>query len=222
MLLDIRSLHVSLEIRGRQQKPAEKEKYMIFKRNIINRILTEKMIEYIEKGYYIRIDPHSSCYDIELINEKGNTINITEYSLGSPVNQENLDVENEIYKARIKINDPLIHKTQIIDTDIYYTYSKDKNYSIYSNKLEEIKEIAGKIKFRSDHRPFKHYYCQYLKKSHIKGFRKDVRIIKVKFGYNEKHLNCNYYNKNNKMINAYYNTGEKAYLGYDVEKLLKV
>lgn len=195
---------------------------MIFKRNIINRKLTEKMMEYIEKGYYIRINHHSSSYDIELIDEKENTVDIADYIFGSPVNQDSLDVENEICKLRIRINDSLIHKSQIIDTGIYYTYSKDKDYSIYSDSLEEIEEIARKIRFRDTHRPFKYYYCQHLKKSPVKGFRKDVRVIKIKGGYQDQYLNCNYYNKNDKMIVAYHNTGSRAYLGYGVEKLLIV
>lgn len=190
---------------------------MIYRENIVDKKITDLVRKYLNEGYYIVKSDYRN--GVKLNHDERDSISVSVHHFTKPL--EEIENTNKIYPLLLNISEYGKQGDTIIETGIYYTATTDTEYNLYSDSLEEIKEIARKTLFRQKNRACKYDYVQHLSKTLIKGFKKEVTLVKKTNGAKRQLINGFYINKNGKFLNLYYkSSNEHTSLAYGVKRLI--
>lgn len=186
---------------------------MFYKKEIIWEKLTSAVKQYIENGYFITLNSYNLTDCVYLKNKAGKAIRIEHEMFNNKVGY----LEYPIYEVQIIVkNENDLSIVELIKTGIYYTQDSSRGL-IYSDSIPEIINVAEKVAFRKIHSPLDVFYIGHIKRTPIKGFRKDVTVKKHCNGTN---MQAIYINKNGRKIDAYYRTAYGSSIGYELEREL--
>ena len=187
---------------------------MFYRKEIIWEKLTSAVKQYIENGYFITLNSYNLTGCVYLKNKAGKTIRIEHEMFNNKVGY----LEYPIYEVQIIVkNENDLSTVELIKTGIYYTQDSSRDF-IYSDSIPETINVAEKVVFRKIHSPLDVFYIGHMKRTPIKGFRKDVTVKKH---CNDTTMQAIYINKNGRKIDAYHRTAYGVSLGYELEHILK-
>lgn len=186
---------------------------MFYKKEIAAEKLTSVVKKYIENGYFITLNSYNLTDCVYLKNKAGKAIRIEHEMFNNKMECS----KYPIYEVQIIVkNENDLSTVELIKAGIYYTQDSSRDL-IYSDSIPEIINVAEKVVFRKIHSPLDVFYIGHMKRTPIKGFRKDVTVKKHCNGNN---MQAVYINKNGRKIAAYHRTVYGTSIGYELEREL--